>query len=466
MLIRPLVCALSMAMCGCASVGVVSRPYLSGASWDRTHPDQRAAAAAGYVTYKLPVTVVDLNALYEVRVCPSGAVTSVARADQAVALVSLGIESFIRSDPNPANWFDVDASDWSGFAVALAEAKLEMSSDQILTSVNYRSQPQFTQTVAALTRLATITGAAGTLSGGVQLVACTQHTVNALAERERLRALVARLDPQIDTIDAQPVTDTGSAQRARLVTLRDAALKRILDIRDGDLRYTVRYRWTPGSNEFQRSFPEASDALAEVTSSQFDLSATDAEQRLRALMGFSLQLRPEPQRGGVASQDLPLPDSECAVFSVGGNTGTGVFLTANTAPEERFTGLYYRAPVRVHPIVARTGGSCREIGWITSATATTPLNLTVFQYGAVQRVAIEGSSFFARSRGATWTNGVLTTLSAGANDATGPGALGAIGDVADAPHAAALAAAQRETTDLTTMTALQKARQAYEESVH
>ncbi|MBC7769355.1 MAG: hypothetical protein H7124_11260 [Phycisphaerales bacterium] len=487
---RALILAVAVAASGCAGVGVVSRPYVDRPSWGSSGEGEAAVPtpvrtrdAATFVTYKLPVTVVDITATYEVRACAQQQVT-VERPDQGLALVSVTIDSFVRADPDPRFWFDVDADRWSGFAVALAEAKLEVNGDQVLTSVNYRSQPQLTQTVTALVRLASVASGSMLLTAGsVQLVPCTDAVVTALQRRREHRALVEALDERLAALDLriarQPTDDDANLgptranwqERGRIVEMRNAALLRILDIRDNELRFNVRYRWLPQADALERTFPIATDPVARMTPSQFNISATDpahAAMRasLRTLMSFDLQLRPETQLPAPATQEdeLSALPASCQLLDIHPPPPDGApttRLAESSVSPTQFTGVYHRNPVRVRAILSRTEGACREIGWGASA----PLNLSVFQLGPLQRISIEGSPLFARSRGATFTNGALSSISAGANDATGPAALGALSDVADAQRQAELSEIARDTAELTALTALAKAREAYNETL-
>lgn len=491
---RVLFCAAALTvLSACADVGIVSRPYLAESSWvNERVPDTtrvrstgvRSAAAADYVTYKLPVTVLDLTATYEVRTCPAPEGTtevtrqnsvftaaSVDAPDKAIALVSVTIEPSVRADPDPHNWFDVDANDWSGFAVGLAEAKLELNSDQVLTSVNYRSQPQFTQTVTSLVRLASVASGSMLLSGdGFATVPCSASTYLALRRRAQQRALVEALDNQIATLDltiATAPTRANAQQRGRLIEMRNAALLRILDLRDNELRFSVRYRWLPQADALDGVFPAATDVVSAIAPSQFAIGDNSAlRENLRRLLTFHLQLRPEPQfemtlQRGFAFEALP---ASCQLLNVAPGDGAGAPGSARLAGSQiaatQFAGVYHRVPVRVRPILVREAGVCREMGWGASA----PLVVSILQLGPLQRIPIEGSAFFARSRGATWTNGALSSISAGANDATGPAVFGAAADLGDLQRQIELSEIARDTAELSALTALAKAREAYDET--
>lgn len=411
---------------------MISTPYSWRADGERNHASHHPEQL---ITYKLPMTVVDLTATYEIRHCGAGR----GALDDAIALVSVTSTSSVRAETASEYWYDVDTAHWSGFAVALQEAKLELS-DGILTSVNFRSEAQVSQVIAGAVRIA---GLGGSVLGGGQAghnardfnVPCSSDTRQALRRRSDLHRQIEDVEglirdantSNIDILTAnaqhpyQPEAAKNEVERrTRLTALRDDLLKSLLALRDGPLRFSVVYSWMPGGG-FQ-NFPLDNTVW---NRNREIVSRFEPDADVSALLAFTVDAAPfEP---------TPRVDPHLG--------------------RDRFSGVYYRTPVRAHVTVARDGHS---IGLP---------DISVLQFGSLRTLPISGSPFVNRSRGATWQNGSLASVTAGANGATGPAVLGVAGDIADAQRSVELAHIQRETAEYQAMTALANAREAYEETV-
>lgn len=415
----------------CASVGVTSTPF----AWRTATDSHRPRHPEELITYRLPATVVDITATYEIRRCTA----FVGALDEGVALVEISAApARVRPEVDPRYWYDIDTANWSGFAVALAEAKLELS-DGMLTSVNYRSEGAASNVLSAAVRVAALGGSRVNAANDPdrpppRTVPCSADVIAALAERARLRGLIERLDAQIASADtsAADALTAGSqtsaaaeatlARRTRLITVRDDLLKRLLAVRDGPLRFTLTFAWTPRAGE-TATFPDAETAIS--TNREAAARFTDPRSALQFLQ-FGISGTPEV----VADEGI----------------------VAASSPQA-YRGVYYRAPVRARVTVRR---ETREIAL---------QDISVLQFGALRAIPIRGSSFVTRSRGATWRDGALTSVSAGANGASGPALLGLGADLADTDRTIDMARDARELAELQALTALAKAREAYEQTV-
>jgi hypothetical protein len=222
------------------------------------------------------------------------------------------------------------------------------------------------------------------------------------------------------------------------MTARDDTMKRILSIRDDQLRFTEHFSWLPRRAHLATGFPATTVSPGEVGAvsdltgarSRFTAAAFQPSglEQTQALLAFALRVAPEP-----ASTDTE----------------------GNTVGAADYAGVFYRTPVRARIFLTRKTGTEVPIG------APAP----ILQLGMVQAIHIEGSPIVARDRGATWSNGSLTSVAAGGNSASGPAALDAISSIADFDRTRDLAREARELAELQSRTSLEKARQAYLETI-